>query len=811
MSALFKFIISNPIKLFFFTLVLVLGALPGIKNFDLDASSDSLVLENDPDLKTYRESGNIFNDSDFLIVTIQTFEPIFSVPVIERIKALQDEITSIKGIESVLSIIDAPILEQPKVPLTEINNNFKYIDDPEIDLELAKNEIISNPIYNQLIISNDASTTAFQILLERNNTYDDLVQKRYELYTSDGKIIDKVKFELVNESIKKISQDIQKNEKELIAKIREVLVNNSDFADLYLGGPAMIANDMISFIQSDLKSFGIAAFLMFALTLLVFFQSWQIAFLILLNCLLVLCVTSGIMGYFNWKISVVSSNFIALLLILTISISVHIIERYIEVINKNKEKTEAIQTSLMQMAFPCFLAVATTIAAFISLTLSDIKPVIEFGKMMAAGISIAYLFSFIFLPIGMQILLPSQSNQLHFVQNFLKKLTELVVNHSNKITFLFLIFFSVMFSGLFYLKVENKFIDYFKPSTEIFQGMTTLDEKLGGTATLDVILFQPELELGDYSDIEDDFFDDDLFFDEGSSSSGYWWNSFTLNKVESIHDYLESNQEIGKVLSVASGIKLARKINDNKDLNELELALLRSVLPDDIKETILNSYINEDDSIVRISTRIFESSSTINRNDLIKNLNQDLQTKFDLPMHSFQITGLAVLYNNMLQSLFSSLYKSLIIVFFVIGLMFIFLFRSIKLAFIGLIPNLFVAVSVLGLLGLFKIPLDIMTITVASISVGMAVDNTIHYMYKFRENFKICKDYKEANDLANKTIGKAIFYTAFTISIGFLIFSVSNFIPTILFGIFTAIALQCAFFCSILLLPIMMEKMRAFN
>ena len=370
MSALFKFIISNPIKLFFFTLVLVLGALPGIKNFDLDASSDSLVLENDPDLKTYRESGNIFNDSDFLIVTIQTFEPIFSVPVIERIKALQDEITSIKGIESVLSIIDAPILEQPKVPLTEINNNFKYIDDPEIDLELAKNEIISNPIYNQLIISNDASTTAFQILLERNNTYDDLVQKRYELYTSDGKIIDKVKFELVNESIKKISQDIQKNEKELIAKIREVLVNNSDFADLYLGGPAMIANDMISFIQSDLKSFGIAAFLMFALILLVFFKVGKTAFLILLNCLLVLCVTSGIMGYFNWKISVVSSNFIALLLILTISISVHIIERYIEVINKNKEKTEAIQTSLMQMAFPCFSQWQLQYV-FISLTLSD--------------------------------------------------------------------------------------------------------------------------------------------------------------------------------------------------------------------------------------------------------------------------------------------------------------------------------------------------------------------------------------------------------------------------------------------------------
>jgi predicted RND superfamily exporter protein len=364
------------------------------------------------------------------------------------------------------------------------------------------------------------------------------------------------------------------------------------------------------------------------------------------------------------------------------------------------------------------------------------------------------------------------------------------------------------------LKVENKFIDYFKKNTEIYQGMTELDEKLGGTATLDIIIYEPDNYLDDKEEISeefDDLFDEDIFDDDNSESSGYWWNIYNLKRLEEIHDYLDDNENIGKVLSVSSGIKLARKINDNNELNDLELALLRSVLPEDIKNTVLNSYISNDDSIVRISSRVYESSESLNRELLLKTINSDLQQKFGISSDKFKITGLAVLYNNMLQSLFSSMLNSILIVYTVIALMLLVLFRSVKIMLAGLLPNILIGFGVLGTMGLLSIPLDIMTITVASISVGIAVDNTIHYLYKFKSEYELKNNFNEAMIRSHSTIGRAIFYTASTISLGFLIFSFSNFIPTIYFGIFTALAMFFAFLVSLTLLPILLEKMRAFE
>ena len=163
---------------------------------------------------------------------------------------------------------------------------------------------------------------------------------------------------------------------------------------------------------------------------------------------------------------------------------------------------------------------------------------------------------------------------------------------------------------------------------------------------------------------------------------------YSLAELEAIHDYLDSLPEIGKVLSVASGIKLARLINDGKDLNDLELALLRSVLPEDIRETLLYSYINKDDSVVRISTRVNESAENLNRKELLEKINHDLITKFNLSEDRFEITGLAVLYNNMLQSLFQSQIGSLLVVFSVIAFMLLIIFKSFKIMLIGLIPNI---------------------------------------------------------------------------------------------------------------------------
>ena len=497
-------------------------------------------------------------------------------------------------------------------------------------------------------------------------------------------------------------------------------------------------------------------------------------------------------------------------MILTISLTVHVLVKINELQKGLIDNDESLIDAVDQMFLPCFFAALTTAVAFLSLLLGELKPVIEFGKMMAFGISIAFIFTFSFLPSSLSLIKNNKSKDYLSLHKITNKILAISKKYSTYIYLTFSIVFCVLIFGTTKLVVENRFIDYFDEETEIYQGMLEIDKNLGGTATLDIIIKEP-LFIASDDLIEDEFFDDSLFDDESSSASGYWWNVYSLAELEEIHDYLDSLPEIGKVLSVASGIKLARLINDGEDLNDLELALLRSVLPEDIRETLLYSYINKDDSVVRISTRVNESAENLNRNELLEKINNDLITKFNLSEDRFEITGLAVLYNNMLQSLFQSQIGSLLVVFSVIAFMLLLIFKSFKIMIIGLIPNIFVASSVVGILGLLKIPLDIMTITVAAISVGMAVDNTIHYIYRYKKEMKITNSIEMALQNAHTTTGRAIFYTAATIATGFSILSLSNFFPTQLFGIFTALAMLIAFISSLSLLPNLLVKFKVFQ
>ena len=813
-----SFLIDKYIIVILGILMLSFFSAVGLNNFKLDASSDALVLESDESLKTYREAEDEFGDSSFLIVTYEPQGELFSDYSLNRIANLENDLKKINGVDSVLSILDAPIFFQPRVGLTDVADNLKDLTDENIDLELAREEIINNPIYKELIISKDGKVTAMQVVLRGNDEYDELISERYEILDtlSSKEVLSlKNKTELqnrlnqINERISELNNQESEFSKLLISEIRGTLNKYKDEATIYLGGPSMIATDMMEYIESDLIIFGSAVALIFALMLYLFFGSIWLVILPLLNAFLTTFITAGFLGYMDWKISVVSSNFIALLLILTISLTVHLVVKINEIKKETSFKNAIIQ-GYDQMFAPCFFAALTTAVAFLSLTFGELKPVIEFGKMMAFGISIAFILTFTFLPCIFYLI----NNKPHKDFLSLYKINQSLLNFSTKyklfVVTSFLISFIVLCFGITKLEVENRFIDYFDKNTEIYKGMYEIDSKLGGTATLDIIISKPEDDFETIS-IDDEFFEDDLFDDETSSAAGYWWNIYSLNELEKIHDYLDSIPEIGKVLSVASGVKLAREINNGEDLNDLELALLRSVLPEDIRETLLYSYINKDDSVVRISTRVNESASSLKRDDLLTKIDNDLQNKFNLDSDQYEITGLAVLYNNMLQSLFASQIGSLIIVFVVISVMLFLIFKSIKVMIIGLIPNIFVASSVMGLLGLLKIPLDIMTITVAAISVGMAVDNTIHYIYRFKKELKISGSVEIALKNAHLTTGRAIFYTATTIAAGFCILSLSNFFPTILFGLFTALAMILAFLCSLTLLPNLLVKYKVFQ
>ena len=813
------FVVKNPLKVLFSVLIVVLIALQGITNFKLDASSDALVLEGDESLKKYRENEKEFGDSSFLIVTFKPQYELFSDQSLNQLSQIEKELSELDGVDSVLSLLDAPIFFQPKVGLTEVADNLKDLTSDGIDFIQAKKEIINNPIYRDLIISKDGSTTAMQIVLQGNNEYDALISDRYkilDILKSKEPITfeDKTKLQSELATINKRISELNDNESAfnttLVSQIRSILDLHRNNATLYLGGPAMITSDMMDYIRSDLVIFGVSVASIFAIMLYLFFGNIKFVVLPISNAFLTTFVTAGFLGYMDWKISVVSSNFIALLLILTISLTVHVLVKINELSAELEDNKKSLIDAVEQMFLPCFFAALTTAVAFLSLLLGDLKPVIEFGKMMAFGISIAFIFTFSFLPSSISLIKKIKSKDYLSLHNITNSILLISKNNATLIYLTFGLVFCILLFGTTRLIVENRFIDYFDEETEIHQGMLEIDKNLGGTATLDIIIKEPQFSVSDDL-IEDEFFDDSLFDDENSNASGYWWNVYSLAQLEEIHDYLDSLPEIGKVLSVASGIKLARMINDGEDLNDLELALLRSVLPEDIRETLLYSYINKDDSVVRISTRVNESADNLNRNELLKKINNDLITKFNLTEDRFEITGLAVLYNNMLQSLFQSQIGSLLVVFSVIALMLLLIFKSFKIMIIGLIPNIFVATSVVGILGLMKIPLDIMTITVAAISVGMAVDNTIHYIYRYKKEMKITHSVEMALQNAHTTTGRAIFYTAATIASGFSILALSNFFPTQLFGIFTALAMLIAFISSLSLLPNLLVKFKVFQ
>ena len=801
-----SFLSKKPLFVLFIILVLLGISATNLSKFKLDASSDSLLLKDDEDLKYYREINNKYSTVDFLVVLFTPKTALFDPETIGIVRDLADQLENLEGVSSVLSYLDAPLLYSPKMSMSELADNLRTIEDEGVDLTLAEEEFKTSPLYSELLVSKDAETTALQLNLLENNDYKRAINKRYELsekLTTGGEENIQVEIDEVNSLISSLNNQEAKDRDKLVKEVRLILKNSSEYGSLYLGGTAMIVSDMMSFVKSDLNYFGVGVFLLFVLTLGIVFRNLRWVALPLSCSGLVGLLVIGFLGLMDWRVTVVSSNFIALLLIITISLSIHIIVRYQEIASreKNHSQDELVSLTVQEMFKPCLYTALTTMVAFASLSISDIKPVIDFGKMMVVGILFAFLVTFTALPSIMSLItkLSSDSNK-DFSKGFTLHFATYTSNNGKMVLGVSLVLLIFSLYGITKLTVENRFIDYFKESTEIYRGMELLDLKLGGTAPLDIILEAPESYFEEEkSDFEDDYEDD--FEPEDSVTNGYWWNIINVKRLEAVHDYVDSLPEIGKVLSVASGIKVAKELKDGEPISELDLALVKNLLPEDIQATFLSSYISNDENQVRISSRVLETSKSLKRNDLLKEIEDTLQNKFGFQEGEYRLTGLAVLYNNMLQSLFSSQIGTLGVVFVSIMIMFIFLFRSFYLAVIGMIPNLLAASVVLGTMGWMKIPLDIMTITVAAISIGMAVDNTIHYIHRFKLEFKKTSNYALSMQNSHRTIGRAMFYTSSTIIIGFLVLVTSNFNPTVYFGLFVSLAMFMALMGALTLLP----------
>ena len=812
MNNIFNFLVDKSKFFIFLLFALSIISIIGLPRFQLDASSDTLLLDNDPDLKIYRENSRKYGSSDFLVIAFTPNKDIFTNETISLLESLVGKLKEVDGISNVLSLFDVPLLSYSEQSINELAENVVTLSTDDVDLTKAKYEFETNEVYRGLLISKDLKTIALQMTLKPNESYQKLISKRYELLDQKNLIEEKSfkkDLESLDFQIEEQKQINLINEATLINEVIRITKDYEGYGEIFLGGGAMIAHDTIKMIQQDLFTFGVAVFFMFVLILSIIFRQFRWVIVPLVSAGLSALFTTGLISWIGWKVTVVSANFIALLMIIGISLTVHLVVRYREITSKFNDisHNEALKRTLSQMFLPCLYTALTTMVAFASLIISDIRPIIDFGLLMVLSIFIAFSVSFVFFGSLASLMNKNlKDTNIDYSSGFTTWINSLVVRFKNIILLISLLGFIFSIVGINKLSVENKFIDYFKPTTEIYKGLSLIDKKLGGTAPLDIIISAPENNFENDYESEDDFDD----FGLETEQYGYWFNSQNLSYLEEIHDYLEARPEIGKVLSVSSAIKLAEIVKGNK-LDDLELALLRKVLPEDINNQLLSSYISEDDNQVRLSARVIESMDGLNRKNLIEEVKNDLIKNYELTEDQFYLSGISVIYNNLLQSLFQSLIGSLSIVFAAIFAMFIILFRSLYMAIIAMIPNLLSASSVLGIIGWSGIPIDIMTVTVAAISIGIGVDNTIHYVHRFLKEYEQNNNYDLAIKNSHSTIGRAMFYTSLTIVLGFMILVSSNFNPSVFFGIFTSFSMIVAILAALMLLPVLIRHLKPFG
>ena len=786
-------ILKNPKIVFVLLIIAILSFGYYSKDFRLDASSETLLIEGDPDLAYLKEVTDRYGSKDFLILTYTPNEGMVSDNSINNLLSLKYKIQSLNWVHSVITLLDIPLLSNSEAPLQERLESFKTLKDEGVDKDRGFKEILNSPVFRNYVISEDGNTSGIIVNIKENKKLDNIEN------------LSKAEIEAYKDKLKKQNH-------ENIIEIRQVIQSYGDVGKIYLGGIPMIADDMMTFIKSDIVVFGLGVLLFIIATLWFVFRKLIWIIVPISSCLFSVVIMMGLLGILGWKVTVISSNFIALMLILTMAMNIHMSTRFLQ-LRKDypaKNNFEIISLTTNKMFWPILYTVFTTVFAFLSLIFSGIKPIIDFGWMMTFGLITSFIITFTLLPTLLNFA-PTTNISLKKEQD--SKITNFLglLSLNNKTTIFGVTGIIVILSvvGISKLEVENSFINYFNKDTEIYKGMKLIDEELGGTTPLEVILKFPVTENKEKIAEDDEF--DDWGDDEDGNDEKYWFTKDKIDKIASVHNYLDSLPQVGKVISFSSIIDVATQLNNNKPLGTLEMGVLYSKIPESIKTEIIDPYLSIKDNEARISLRIIDSQENLRRNDLINKINFDLKNKIGLKESEFKLAGVLILFNNLLQSLFKSQILTLGLVMIGIFTMFIILFRNIKLSLIGVVPNFIAAFFILGIIGLLGIPLDMMTITIAAITIGIAVDNSIHYIYRFKEEFDKIQDYNETLKKCHSTVGVAILNTSITIVFGFSILVLSKFIPTIYFGLFTGLAMLLAMISVLTLLPSLILTVKPFG
>lgn len=787
---------------------------------EIDASPETLLLKDDKDLAFTREINRVYSSSDYLVITYTPKAELLSLQTMDHISLISQKLLELDDVESITSILNVPLLQDPSKSIKDILKDIPTLRGT--DKTLAKNEFLTSALYQNHLVSSDFKTTALLINLKYDAEYFKLLHKRNALLQRDKEShlsiaeIDELKN--VERAFKLHRDEVREKTHQSIIEIRKIIQEYKEDSQLFLGGINMITDDMVSFVKSDLQTYGLIVILLIILIVWGLFREFRFVILSVGILSLSVLAMSGVLGLLGLEITVISSNFVSMQMIITISLVIHLSIRYKELLKELPDSTheEIIAKSTASMFQPSLYVILTTIVGFSSLVVSGILPVINLGWMMSAGVALSFLITFIVFPTAMSLFskreIAEQKKEHHILTKILSEWVESYPKTIYTATLL-LVLFSL--SGASQILVENSFIDYFKKDTEIYKGMYVIDNKLGGTTPLDIIIDLPEENAvsveADEPLVADEFDEFEDEFVEIQNENHYWFTPQKMLKIEQIHDYLDSLHMVGKVLSFATTIKVGREMKHGENLDSLELALLYNELPEEHKNILIKPYLDIENNQLRFTIRIIDSMKDLRRDELLKRIQKEIHEKIGIPKDNIRLANMMVMYNNMLQSLFKSQIMTLGIVLVMLFIMFLVLFKSLKVSIIASIANIIPVGIVFGFMGWSVIPLDMMTITIAAISLGIAVDDTIHYLYRFRVEYHKDGDYEAAMHRSHSSIGNAMYYTSLVIITGFSVLTLSNFYPTIHFGLLTMVAMFMAIVADLLLLPRLILLVKPFS
>ena len=792
----------------------------------IDASTQTLLLENDKDLELWRDITKRYEIPNTLVIAYTPNSDLLSESSISTLAALSKDLAQIKGVKSVFSMLDAPLLLSSGLKFSDLLGTIPTLKDSNASKEAIKAEFLSSPFYKNSLVSSDFKTTALLLTLEPNPGYNEFIASitalENTLKNAENNATAKTLLKEQRAAFKAYRDELRVAEHEQIAQIRQVIAKynqnsqtripyQASSSQLFLGGINMIADDMIAFVRSDLATYGLATLLLCSLCLFVYYLQLRYVFLAIFICLVCVGVASGLFGLLGFEITVISSNYIALQLIITLSVVIHLINSYREFFRKKSSFSQKaiVYLALKERMSPCFFAIFTTIIGFISLVFSDIRPIISLGVMMSASITLSLIFSF-WLFGSIMSLLSKKSVNTAFERYF--SLTTLCAKialnlRARKVVFaISALGLCVGLWGISKLSVENSFIGYFKENTDIYKGMELIDNKLGGTVPLDIIIsFKKDKKEPRNSSLDDEFADEFA----SSDAAQYWFNERRMSVLKSVNEYLKNKEFIGSVSSLADLLEVGKELNEGRELDALALALIYSSLSGERRELILTPFVSIENDELHFSVRTLDSDPHLKRAEFLRTLQSELN---ELVGENAQvkISGAMKLYTNMLSSLFSSQINSLGFVLLAFFVTFWLIFASLRLAIIAICINILPLICVLGAMGLAGLSLDIMSITIGSISLGIGVDSAIHYIYRYKRELAHFKDSKKAIIASHASIGYALYYTSFAVFIGFGVMISSNFWPTIYFGALTDLVMFFMLASSLILLPSLLLSQSAY-